>query len=405
MGKGDRKTKKGKRFRRSCGNKRPKNKNIVQRIPLSIAEMKKWSIERLYCESGRYSRTTSIVFKNKSDSYVKFGNSICGDIHYTLEERKNLERRAKNGFISEENGNVKFKIILQDNLTPNQIKLLLTEGFPNTDIFDLDYYPLPMVNHFQSKGTRKLPKPNFVISDNSNFKSSCIQELDFYKHRIQKKEKLLPFEKIKFAALAKFLTPDVFDDKLKEEYVKEDQKDEFDLIYLELKDYIGNIKSLESEALNKAIEKKLNIIKAQVENEFISASIEKKDIYIRYRKLFTNLVTIGYKFKPRIIMFSQPNVYWDFDRFLHIIFRHTWALRLGEKYDEKDVIKYDISEIENLVETVLNEIKEDMENHFKQHPNKRFSKFKDQRHYFKGDYYEFHINSEGLLETFYNSTR
>jgi hypothetical protein len=157
--------------------------------------------------------------------------------------------------------------------------------------------------------------------------------------------------------------------------------------------------------MKKAIDKKLEIVKAQVEKEFIDAGIEKNDIFLKYRSLYTSLVMIGFKFTPRIIMFSKPNVYWDFDRFLHIIFRHTWALRLGKKYNEKDVLKYSINEIEDLVQSVLNEIWDDMENHFEQYPDKRFSKFKDQRHYFKGDYYEFHVNPEGLLETFYNSTK
>lgn len=159
MGKGDKKSKKGKRFRKSHGKIRPKNRNIVRRKVLAIENMTKWSIERLYSECGRYNRTTSIVFKDKSQSQTLFGQSITGEIFYTLEERRKLENRGKNGFVKESNGIVKFKIILKDELNPTQIKILVTEGFPSSDILFLDYYPLPLINEFQSKGVRKLPEP------------------------------------------------------------------------------------------------------------------------------------------------------------------------------------------------------------------------------------------------------
>jgi ribosomal small subunit protein bTHX len=128
MGKGDKKSKKGKRFRKSHGKIRPKHRNIVRRTVLAIENMTKWSIERLYHDCGRYNRTTSIVFKDKSQSQTLFGQSITGEIFYTLEERRKLENREKNGFVEESNGNVKFKIILKDALNPTQIKILMTKS-------------------------------------------------------------------------------------------------------------------------------------------------------------------------------------------------------------------------------------------------------------------------------------
>lgn len=81
---------------------------------------------------------------------------------------------------------------------------------------------MPLINEFQSEGVRKLPEPKTIIKIKASFKSSCIQELDFYEYRIQKKEKLLPFEKVKYAALTKFLKPETFDEKFKQEYIKEE---------------------------------------------------------------------------------------------------------------------------------------------------------------------------------------
>lgn len=402
MGKGDKKTKKGKRFLGSYGNKRPKNKNITKRAIIPLADLRKWSIERLYAETGRYSDTTVLTLRGKSR--FAFDRTITGILHYTLEERTKLERRFKNGFIKETDNNIKIEILLRKNLTLEQIKLLRTEGIPNSDIIDLLSYNSNKPSFFKQKGKRKLPKPNIVIKVNQNFLSDCKAECGFYKIRLDKGEKLLSFEKIRFVALAKFLKLKIVDSNFESKYVSPSEKNELNYQYNYLQYLNGDIK-LKDKELVKARENKIDSIKKQVEKEFIATGIEQKDIILKYAELYKELILVGMEFNPQVLIYSTPNVYWNFDRFLHIIFRHTWALRISGKYEQKDVIKYGINEIEGLITIILEKVRSDIEHHFQTYPNKRFSKYKEHRYYYEGDYYEFHINPDGLLETFYNSTK
>lgn len=402
MGKGDKKTKKGKRFSGSYGNKRPKNKNITKRPIIPLTDLRRWSIERLYAETGRYSDTTVLTLRG--NSRIAFDRTITGILHYTLEERTKLERRFKNGFIEETDGTVKIEILLRKNLTLEQIKILRTEGIPNTDIIDLLSYNSNKPSLFKQKGKRKLPKPNIVIKVKQNFLSDCKVECGFYKNRIDKGEKLLSFEKIRFVALAKFLKLKIADSNFESKYISPSEKDELNYQFQYLRYLNGDI-DLKDKALTKARENKIDTIQKQVEKEFIAAGVAPKDIVLKHGVLYKELILIGMEFNPNILIFSNPNVYWNFDRFLHIIFRHTWALRISGKYDQKDVIKYSINEIEGLIKIILEKVRTDMEHHFQSYPNKRFSKYKEHRYYYEGDYYEFHINPDGLLETFYNSTK
>jgi ribosomal small subunit protein bTHX len=406
MGKGDIKTKKGKRFRNSYGNSRPKNKNIVKRTPLELHEMRMWSIERLYREIGCYDRTLSIQFKQLSESYKFFGNSITGILSYTLPERKKLDGRMKNGFIKETDGFSKIRILLEKKLTPNQIKVLRTKGFLNTDIWNLDYFPSPPINKFREKGKKELPKPNFTIKIKSTFKADCILELGVMTQRISTKNNLLDTEKVRYAALIKFLSPKSYDKKLHKHYVSPHLEHEFTFQYFSLLHYSGNEDILKKDDFKKALETKRDLVINQVKAEFKEAKISELQIYTQYFNTYYTLLHIGIGFSPQILLYTKPNnVYWDFSRFLHIVLRHTRELKIQEAYEEKDNVSYDINELEELITSVLEEVRGDIETHFNKHPNKRFSKFHDHRYFFKGEYYAFHINPNGLLETFYKSTK
>jgi ribosomal small subunit protein bTHX len=406
MGKGDRKTTKGKRFNHSYGNTRYRGgRHNRKKKPSGQKNMKEWSLERIYAECGRSTNTTNIIFKKESLSAKKYGQSIVGDIYYTIKERNELENNINKDISKESNGNIRFKLLIKNNLNADLIRELQIHGFPNSDILRLDCYCLPNRKEFTKKGIRSLPKQITISTKKSSFKESCQDEYNFYNNRFNKEEELLPSETIRYAALVKFLFPQNFDNKFRIKYLKEVQSDDFKYEYLELLYSSGDISDEDRKSFDIYINNRLSLVQSNIEKEFNDSGIKKSDIYSKHHKSFCYLMAVCMDFKPEVLLYSDKKIFWDINSFLHILFRHTLEFQFDKNYGDKDVIMYELPELRNLIKTILGRNSENIKEHFNKYPSTRYSMTNKLRDYFNGDYYELQINSDGLLETFYKATR
>lgn len=140
MGKGDKKTRKGKIWKSSYGKKRRKNSKANKNIQRS--NLRYWSIERIYSDIGQFDFTCNILFKVNSESYLKYKRNATGVIYYTKKERQLLKSRLNAGIQKETDGKVKYKLVLKNEHSNQQIKELFKLGFNNADILDIFYYPI-----------------------------------------------------------------------------------------------------------------------------------------------------------------------------------------------------------------------------------------------------------------------
>ena len=87
---------------------------------------------------------------------------------------------------------------------------------------------------------------------------------------------------------------------------------------------------------------------------------------------------------------------------MHVVFRHCNICNIGKYNQDKSRIPYELTDIKDLIKSCLHLLKSDIYNHFTQHPDKKFSRYGNRLIRFNGDYYEIHINTKGMIETFYN---
>ena len=211
MGKGDRKTKKGKRYRNSYGKSRRSKRNSLCIPP---AKLKRWSVERLFGFIGFFDFTTSISFKSGSESYNKFGRSITGTLHFPKKRRKQLNTKLNAGVKFETFGNVQFIEINKDDMTNEQIKILRKVGFHCRDIETVDYYPIQYFAQPSKFENKELPKPlEILIKNDDNIRGAYELEYITYNLQVRDGKELIYPEIVRYKSLQRILNKTKTNDK------------------------------------------------------------------------------------------------------------------------------------------------------------------------------------------------
>jgi ribosomal small subunit protein bTHX len=400
MGKGDKKTRKGKQFKGSYGKSRlrkKKDQNLIK-----IINLKKWSLERLFIEIGQHDYTVSIVFKENSPSFIKYGRSITGILYYTKRDRKLMNIKINSGIRVETNGKVLFTTLLEEKLTKELVKELLTVGFQNKDILFLDYYSYQHNHTYYNKNNKKLTEPiKIKITNDSSYEESYRMMYIIYKKRIEAGDLLIDFEKIEMMAIQSVFSITESESRFIHNAQVESRKVDYDFLLEEIRFNLGKTETLD-EQVSKA---KLDYVKKIVDTEFIKSGInpQKALEIVPHLGLYLGLLQIGIFYRDKIILYcTSPKVILNFEGFMHIVFRHCKVCNIGKNNVAKSKIPYELTDIERLIESCIEPLNEDIKSHFEEHPGKRYSRFGDQMIRFNGDYYEIQINEKGIIETFYN---
>lgn len=403
MGKGDKKSRRGKIKLGSYGKSRRKKGN--QKIYIKLNELKYWSIEKLFAFIGNYDFTANVQFKYNSDSYRKYGQSITGEFYFTKAERRLLKIKINSGIARETEGDVKFKIFLKEELTDEQIKELLKVGFNSNDILDVTYYSYKHNKTYFKKNQKRLSEPMKIHINDSN---SLIDDYAFayrvYKLRIDMDDSLTNDEKIDMVALQRVLAINETDEKYIHNEFISSKKIEFDFVLDKMNFLLGRIERLSEEVLKNKTEQVIIIINKEFQKAGINS--DKASELVKYIDIYSLLIDIGMDYQEKIVLYSSnPKVILDFEGFIHVAFRHCPLFNIGEANQNKSRIPYRLEDIKGLIESCLQTVEDDIKLHFQMYPDKRFSKFGEELIRFNGDYYEVHINPQGRLETFYNHER
>lgn len=399
MGKGDKKTRKGKIAKKSYGKTRLRNINSLRLI--KPESLRKWSKERLYVEIGQFDFTITIVFKKGSSSFNEFGEMITGLLYYTKNQRRLYRIKFNSGIKFETDGKILFTSVIKDRSTEEQINLLSTKGFDNTDILTVDYYGYKRNPTYFNKKNKKLEDPLLIRIPNIDNLSSLKMLYNLYRRRMDTTDKLIDFEKLKMMAIQKCLDITETDKKYIFNEIVQKRKAEFDFLVEDISIDIEKIKTYSDDVLKN----KLQLSQEIVDYEFEKAGINPKKILEMkgHYGLYSALIQIGIKYEDKIILYAtNPKVILDFKGFMHVVFRHCTICKIGNNNLAKSRIPYKLSDIEDLIKSCLHLLEDDINNHFTKHPKKRFSRYGDKLIRFNGDYYEIHINTKGIIETFYN---
>lgn len=110
---------------------------IENELQARIANNQNFSIEYLFKISKLQNHSFGINFIPSSEAYNSYGPNITVSL---ILEGEELEEITENYFAQppvNSYGNVKVKVLVKDNLTPEQIEDLKTEGFNTSDILEI----------------------------------------------------------------------------------------------------------------------------------------------------------------------------------------------------------------------------------------------------------------------------
>ena len=69
-------------------------------------------------------------------------------------------------------------------------------------------------------------------------------------------------------------------------------------------------------------------------------------------------------FNDERLTHSKFPVWWDFERFIHVFFRHVEEMKFDDIYKDKDNFQYAMKDVTSLIEIVLKTIDKDIQSHF-----------------------------------------
>ena len=400
MGKGDKKTKKGKIFKGSYGNSRRRDRR--KRNLINPNNLRRWSKERIYIEIGRYDFTVSIVFKKDSFSYNKYGKIITGQIYYSKKERQFFKTKINSGIKKETDGNVLVTTYLKEDLTKEQIKQLATKGFKNTDIQELSYFAYKHNPTYFKKREKKLEEPITIkVPGGISYRESYEMRYTLYKVRINEEDHLIDFEKLQMMAIKKALGIKENESKFNFNQLVTERITEYNFMVEKIQFYLEEIETYSDSVLME----KSKVVKKVVDDEFNKAGInpDKSSEIIKYLGLYSGCLQMGMMYTDEIVLYgTTPKIVLDFKGFMHVAFRHCKVFNIGTNNVAKSRIPYELSDLKGLIKSCLHLLKDEINDHFKRYPDKRFSRFGDMLIRYNGDYFEIHINTKGIIETFYN---
>jgi hypothetical protein len=95
-------------------------------------------------------------------------------------------------------------------------------------------------------------------------------------------------------------------------------------------------------------------------------------------------------------------IYIDWKGYIHVFISHVKEFRVGGRFDNKDKLLWHPSDVIPVIKNVISQVDDEIQKFWKVNPISRFSKYGVQSLYFEGDYYTFHVESDGRLSTFHS---
>ena len=358
-----------------------------------------FSYEEIYSMYGQYDTFVSLDFHQGSEAYNKFGQSLMGTFKYTLEQRKELEQLLKLKHIPRSSKRILFSPSILHNLSEEQKVFLDKDGILNDDIACVSSVSRPRKNAYIENGKKEIPN-QIKIGINISEKESHMMMFGLYKSKLKDGCVLSNVEKNDFYALKQYFEPNnitaedlryIIDNKTNQQKLPIREK------YLKIKSCYVGLTDEERKEIHDIWHIQLKEKEAILKNEIQRADSNWNNLPFEQQ---LKLLCIAYRFEDEVLLSWSKSIWWDLERFLHIVIRHTADLQNGN-YKEKTTFQYDFSDIRNLVISVIASAQKEIEEEFKVNPNKNFKRQGKRAIYFNGNYYRVEIEPSGRLLTFH----
>lgn len=98
-------------------------------------------------------------------------------------------------------------------------------------------------------------------------------------------------------------------------------------------------------------------------------------------------------------------IYIDLDGYLHIYMRHVEEMKVNSHFEHKDNFQWNEDDVFMVMEKIIQKINDEIQSFFESNIDQKYSRYGEQSVYFEGDYYTFHIDSNGRIIAFYKNRK
>ena len=358
-----------------------------------------FSYEEIYSMYGQYDTFVTLDFHQGSEAYNKFSQSLMGTFKYTLEQREELEQLLKLKNIHRSSKRILFSPSILHDLSEEQKIFLDKEGILNEDIASVSSVNRPRKNVYSEKNKKEVPN-QIKIDVNISEQESYMMMLGLYKTKLKDGCELSNIEKNDFYALKQYFEPNnITAEEL--QYIIDNDTNQPKLPirekYLKIKSCYVGLTDEENKEIHNIWHIQLKEKETILKNEIQRADSNWNNLPFEQQ---IKLLYITYRFEDEVLLSWSKSIWWDLERFLHIVIRHTADLQNGS-YKEKTIFQYEFSDIRNLIISVITSAQKEIEEEFKLNPNKNFKRQGKRAVYFNGNYYRVEIEASGRLLTFH----
>lgn len=357
-----------------------------------------YSQKYIYQNYGQFDNVITINIFENSAEFNKYGETIIGCVRYKKEERALLQESLTSEIDLQKLNKLKIDDNIS-NLEPSVKYDLFYDGINIESIQSIYSIPFSNANAYNCKEIREIPEPMLIKFDSRGFdvpkafiglnkqrrKSGCLltsfeekQDISYHiiANNYQVPENFIEFrddKEVRYHVLDyKFLYTDLL-------------TEEEDLEY----------KKLISERTKESVNILIKILNSESNND-LSFLNGRKDII----QILTSLVTY---FKPERITSTKVPVWWNLERYLHIILGHVSGLQFCIKNKDNTSFQYHFKDVKELIKDILISLSDEIDIHFKEYPGTDFKRQGGMSYYYRGDFYVVHIRKDGLLQTIYKN--
>jgi hypothetical protein len=363
-----------------------------------------YTIEEIYCLVGKEDKTAGLTFKYESEAYNLYGSFISVVFIYNQYEREQMEHLVQVIPFTQK-GIIKAKY-LEIELTSDKVDRLLNEGIYSGDIAEILYNQSSSVNTYHSIGKRQLTKIEIPIRIKPRGRDLNWM-YGFSKKQNEDGIIQCPRERAFYLAGKLFYEPETLTvDENEEIFGNGKLDDNVEWEFLKIKHIREEISNEENLRLCELYSKKKRENISKLDNYLKQAGSSLKKLSKENIDQAGELLLRVMHFKERRLnVMGKHPIYIDLDSFLHIYMRHVEEFQVNKHFEQKDNFQWNEEDVFNVMGHVIKYIDKEYQDFREKKPTQRFSKYGRQSIYFEGDYYTFHIESNGRISTFYKNKK
>ncbi len=365
-----------------------------------------YTLEKIYSLVGKKDHVATLTFKEGSEAFKKYGNTITVVFMYEQAEREGLDKLIQD-ISTYTHGIIKANELLFD-LSEHKRKLLLEEGINSKDITNILYSPnAPNPNTFHTTEKRVFNK--HIIEMESLPKGGDLDWMyGFQKELVQEGIILLSKERNFYLAGKFYFEPQNLSVQEIQEIFDEVGliKEPVELEFLDIKRKREEISEEEQRRLN-TLEENKNRSRLDILDLYLKqAGSSLKKLSDRNPEQATILIEKVQNFnEKRLNVMGKHPIYIDIGSYLHIFMRHVKDFKINQHFEHKDNFQWNEDDVFLVMNEIIDEIDDTYQKFREENPDSRYSKYKKQSIYFQGDYYTFHIETTGRISTFHKNRK